>query len=235
MPNTVAPCGRGCPPAPGWEVPPAAKPGPGSVRAAGAVSISRGALLEKEQKLREAINSRLLHTSASSAPASSSQGGGPAACPALGPAIKPPAAFLGQRPRLKTGGNKALGNICCRSRTGSEQRFAKLPGGSARLQPGSRGLCRCPAGLRTHQQPAGLDAPAQGCCSCPGTALPGPGCCWWGAGRAEWLGQTYFQGFNPFCLKDLFFFPFLPTPPPPFFFFPFFFLFPFLPHGKDWV
>lgn len=67
-----------------------ARLGSGSGRAASTVSISRGALLEKEQKPREAINSRLLHTSASSAPASRGRGGGPAACPTLGPAFKPP-------------------------------------------------------------------------------------------------------------------------------------------------
>lgn len=51
-----------------------ARLGPGSGHAASAVSILRGALLEKEQKLREAINSHLLHTSASFAPASRGQG-----------------------------------------------------------------------------------------------------------------------------------------------------------------
>lgn len=74
----------GYPPAPGWEMPPASRLGPGSGRAVGTVSISRGALLEKEQKPREAINSRLLHTSASSAPASRGRGG-----PGLSPTAKP--------------------------------------------------------------------------------------------------------------------------------------------------
>lgn len=84
---------------------PTARLGPGSGRATGAVSISRRSLLEKEQKPREAINSRLLHTSASSAPASHGRGGGgPAAHPALGPAITPLPPqlwFSGQRPHPK--------------------------------------------------------------------------------------------------------------------------------------
>lgn len=89
MPEEKAPHSLGYPPAPGREVPPASRLGPGSGRAVGTVSISRGALLEKEQKPREAINSRLLHTSASSAPASRGRGG-PAAWPGLSPAAKPP-------------------------------------------------------------------------------------------------------------------------------------------------
>lgn len=84
-----APRSLGYPPAPGREVPPASRPSPGSGRAVGTVSISRGALLEKEQKPREAINSRLLHTSASSAPASRGRGG-PAARPGPSPTAKPP-------------------------------------------------------------------------------------------------------------------------------------------------
>lgn len=97
MPNATAPPGRGCPPNPGWEVPPMARLGPGSGRAAGAVSISRS-LLEKEQKPREAINSRLLHTSASSAPASQGRGGRPAARPVFGPATSTPPTRLVFRP-----------------------------------------------------------------------------------------------------------------------------------------
>lgn len=89
MPEEKGPHSLGYPPAPGREVPPASRLGPGSGRAVGTVSISRGALLEKEQKPREAINSRLLHTSASSAPASRGRGG-PAAGPGLSPAAKPP-------------------------------------------------------------------------------------------------------------------------------------------------
>lgn len=236
IPNATASCGRGCPPSPGWEVPPVARLGPESGRAAGAVSILRGALLEKEQKLREAINSRLLHTSASSAPASHGQGGSHSmahAQPCHHPPHPPtPASFSGQHLHPKTRGNKALGNICRRSRTGSEQPFAKLPDGSAQPQPGSRGICRCPARLCTHKHPSGPDSATWECSSCPGTALPCPGCGWQGAGRAERLGQTYFQGFNPFCLKDLFFF----FPLSLFFFSPFFFSFFFLfPHGKDGV
>lgn len=85
MPKEKASHSLGYPPAPGREVPPASRLGPGSGRAVGTVSISRGALLEKEQKPREAINSHLLHTSASSAPASRGRG-----VPQPGPGSAPP-------------------------------------------------------------------------------------------------------------------------------------------------
>lgn len=140
MPEAKAPHSLGYPPSPGREVPSASRLGPGSGRAVGTVSISRGALLEKEQKPREAINSHLLHTSASTAPASRGRRG-PAAWPGLSPTAKPPSASPSQHLHLKNRGNNKPGNICRRSRTGSEQRFAKLPSGSAQPQPRSpRGL-----------------------------------------------------------------------------------------------
>lgn len=91
MPKAKASHSSGYPLTPGREVPPAPRLGPGSGRAVGTVSISRGALLEKEQKPREAINSLLLlHTSASSAPASRGGREGPRAWPGLSPTAKPP-------------------------------------------------------------------------------------------------------------------------------------------------
>lgn len=90
-PKAKASHSSGYPLTPGREVPPAPRLGPGSGRAVGTVSISRGALLEKEQKPREAINSLLLlHTSASSAPASRGGREGPRAWPGLSPTAKPP-------------------------------------------------------------------------------------------------------------------------------------------------
>lgn len=100
MPNATGAHCRGYSHTQGWDVPPTARLGPERSHGAGAVSILRGALLEKEQKPREAINSLLLHTSASSTPASHGQGGSRSI-----PAISLPPSFSSQHPHLKPRGN----------------------------------------------------------------------------------------------------------------------------------
>lgn len=200
MPNPVAPCGRGCPPAPGREVPPAAKPGPGSVRAAGAVSISRGALLEKEQKLREAINSRLLHTSASSAPASSSQGGGVRQhAPRSAPPSTPPPRFWANVPIRKPEGIKRWGIFAAEAEPARSSGLpscpvalpgcSPAPGGFAAAQPGSAPT-NSPRGWMQPPRDAPL-APAQ-----PSLALAAAG---WEQGELSGSGRPTFKALILFA------------------------------------